>query len=141
METATQENAVLYEISFFQKAEEDDTVKKAIVAAGGAVLEEKPMVKVRFSYPIKKETQGFMGIVRFRMEGDALPALSGALNLEKEILRFMVTRSEHGGEVVTDEEKGKRRMQRKTSLREPKKGFAAALSNEALEKKIEEISQ
>lgn len=142
METTLQEDILVYEISFFQKMEEDEQVKKAITANGGVVLEEKPIVKVRFAYPIEKESQGFMGVIRFRMSGPSLSALSSALGLEKELFRFMITRTDRAGETVTDEEKGRRRMQRRSPSREPKKTFGAtALSNEALEKKIEEISQ
>ncbi|KKT92360.1 MAG: 30S ribosomal protein S6 [Candidatus Jorgensenbacteria bacterium GW2011_GWA2_45_13] len=142
METTTQENELVYEISFFQRTEEDECVKKAITVNHGVVLEERPIVKVRFAYPIEKESQGFMGIIRFRMPGEGISSFSSMLGLEKGLLRFMVTRTDRVGETVTDEEKGRRRMQRRVPSREPKKGFTATvLSNEALEKKIEEISQ
>lgn len=143
METILQDNATVYEISFFQRVEESEPIKRAIAAQGGVVLEEKPAVKVRFAYPVKKEAQGFMGIIRFRVPGEKLSRLSSTLGLEKGILRFLITRANNVGETVTGEEKGKRRSQRKSSTRnKSKKGFAAAaLSNEALEKKIEEISQ
>ena len=76
------------------------------------------------------------------MPGEGISSFSSMLGLEKGLLRFMVTRTDRVGETVTDEEKGRRRMQRRVPSREPKKGFTATvLSNEALEKKIEEISQ
>lgn len=145
--TTTQEkNAGTYEISFIQKSEDDRSVIDAIRSFGGAVIEEQQLTKIRSAYPLKKETQGFLGIIQFSMEPDATNRFIASLELNEDILRSMVHRvSGNKKEFSGRPQIGFRgRMQSRKGIPQRRYDDSSApqpLSNEALEKKIEEILQ
>jgi len=133
----------LYEIAFYTKAESAAPVARAITTEGGAIVEERAFEKVRLEFPIKKEHYAFMGAVRVSLPTAAVASVVRALSLAPEILRYLITEI---SEAASGSEAGDR--DRKPAMRPrvpsvsrigPKE--PAILTNEAIERKIEEISQ
>lgn len=139
----TEENKSLYEISFIQEGEHEGIPKKVIEKHGGQVVEDKPLVRIRFAYPIKKQTQGFFGVMRFCVDPLKVGMIDADLKFEKEVLRAIIVQfSEKDKNEEAALEGQENRMRRGKFVRtERKPGYEPALSNEALEKKIEEILQ
>lgn len=137
-----------YEIGFLAEGEEGSReVKDAIRKAEGVLEEEGPLQKIALAYPIKKRESADFRYIRF----SALPA--GAVALAKElrsassVLRFLVisltTSEEKGAERTEGADKRPRRSfeSRPAADRPTGEPSASPLTNEVLEKKIEEILQ
>lgn len=141
--TNTEENKSLYEISFIQEGENEGIPKKVIEKHGGQIVEDKPLVRIRFAYPIKKQTQGFFGVMRFCIDPLKVGLIDADLKFEKEVLRAIIVQfSEKDKNEEAALEGQENRLRRGKFVRtERKPGYEPALSNEALEKKIEEILQ
>jgi ribosomal protein S6 len=141
--TNTEENKSLYEISFIQEGENEGVPKKVIEKHGGQIVEDKPLVRIRFAYPIKKQTQGFFGVMRFCIDPLKVGLIDADLKFEKEVLRAIIVQfSEKDKNEEAALEGQENRLRRGKFVRtERKPGYEPALSNEALEKKIEEILQ
>lgn len=145
--TKTEEkNIGAYEISFIQKSEENKTVADLLKSFGGEIIDERQMMKIRSAYPIKKEKFGFLGVIRFSMGRDAVNRFISSLKLNNDILRSMVGNVGVGEkEFIEKPQTGFRgRAQSKRSVvrrRYVDSQATPVLSNEALEKKIEEILQ
>lgn len=140
----TEDNSVLYEMSFIQEPEEESVPKESIEKFSGKILEDRPLMKIRFAYPIKKQTQGFLGFIKFAAEPERIVSINADLNLEKRVLRCMISRfSEKNEEEGSLDGIQDGRVRRGRFVRGEKKttGYEPPLSNEALEKKIEEILQ
>lgn len=131
-----------YDISFIQKSEDSTVVRTLIEKHGGAILNERSPVKLRLSYPIKKETQGFLGTIECTLPGEALARLSSDAKLDHDILRFIVgVQKEIKESHRRDSEERAPKKKKIGAVLKPKGGFSAALSNEALQEKLEEILQ
>lgn len=143
-EITTRQNGA-YEVSFLQRTEEGSAIKRLVTALGGTVLRERPITKVRLAYKVKKEPTAFFGITKFEMPGEHIRDLRAALRLEADVLRALVIHAKEGEEgqaaMQRSESGERRRPMKRVPGREVKSGFAPALSNEAIEKKIEEILQ
>lgn len=140
-----EEIANVYEISFIQETEEGNIAKSIIEKHGGVVLEDKPFIKIRFAYPIAKQTQGFLGVMKFTTIQGTLALITNDLRLEKGILRHFVTRFSEKNTKEKEIQEGiqETRAKRGKFVRGERKSdeYNRVLSNEALEKKIEEILQ
>jgi ribosomal protein S6 len=131
----------MYEISFILKEENMAPVRKVFSGRGVDVSGEGELRKVRMAYPIKKNEYGFFGSFEFETASENLDKIFGDLKLEEGVLRYMVIRAE--------EMKAKRKETKKTPevaslagrVDEPKHRPESVLTNEELEKKIEEILQ
>ena len=129
-----------YEITFFTKEENSTPVKEAVAAHHGEVMDERPFEKVRFEFPIAKESFAFLGILRTTFPPEEIQPLSLTLSrLSPRVLRFLVTS-------VTLPKEGKREEAKLLERKRPPAPRAlssepAILTNEAIEKKIEEILQ
>lgn len=129
-----------YEITFYTKVEDAAPVKAAVAASGGEVLEERPFEKVRLEFPIKKESYAFMGVLQVLLRPETVSLVARALAHAPGVLRGLITASVP----APTEERGveKRPIERKRPPaprvvpQEP-----SILTNEAIEKKIEEILQ
>lgn len=130
----------MYEITFVLKEEDASSVKKIFSGQGIEVQAESEIRKIRLAYPIKKNEYGFLGSFRFEAGSENLEKISAALKLEKELLRWMVSRFEEKRAGTRDD----RTFQPPAVYRkqeEAKRRPEAVLTNEELEKKIEEILQ
>lgn len=144
MEISTEKEKNTYEISFIQVSEDAALFKKLLEKHGGVLLSERPIVKVRLAYAIKKNAQGFFNSVVCAVDSDVVDKLFSELNSEKDILRATIKKVDDIEKKERKESRGvgRRETGRKTVFtKDAKKPFSQVLSNEALEKKIEEILQ
>jgi len=128
-----------YEIAFLSKDEQGaQEVLKAVKKLEGELIFEGPFEKTALTYKIKKQTTAFFGYVHATLKPESIKDLDHNLRINPDILRFLI--------VTPPFVKTKARPLYKPSPKtepEPKeprpKAAPIPLSNEALEKKIEEI--
>jgi ribosomal protein S6 len=136
-----------YELTFWLKDEDASPVKNVLQKRGAEISAEKPLAKFRLSYPIKKETNAVLGSVAFTMAPTAIAGLTAELNAVPGVLRFVVSAvSERKNDSAPVAEgtavpaaRGRGGFFRRERMETKPAG--EVLTNEALEKKIEEISQ
>ncbi|MBI2278908.1 MAG: 30S ribosomal protein S6 [Candidatus Brennerbacteria bacterium] len=127
-----------YEIAFYSREENAAPVKTAVGAHRGELVEEKPFEKVRFEFKIAKESFAFMGTLRVALPPEEIESLSRALSLAAGILRFLITVPPR----LENEEQQKNPMEsRRPAPPRIIPPVSAVLTNEEIEKKIEEILQ
>lgn len=129
-----------YEVGFLVREESKAReVVDAVKAAGGEVTLEGPVNRIRLAYQIDKQTEALFGFTQFMMDPAAAKALEKALTMNPDVLRFLI--------LTPPPLKEKPRKPREAMPRPASKPYpsrapeAPTLSNEALEKKIEEILQ
>jgi len=133
-----------YEIAFLVKSEEDqEGIIKILRNFQLPVIDGDRISKIKLAYPIKKENFAYSGYLHFSGSPQDIGNLTESLKNEPKILRFSVITQP----IVKKDE---RRVVERVSSRQtqeaapqlPKKTpRTEALSNEALEKKLEEILQ
>ena len=77
-----------------------DTIKSHITKAGGQIFDEEQAQRFDLAYEIAKYMEGrnrrfssaYFGWVRFRLEASELAHVTEALDITKELLRFMVVK-------------------------------------------------
>ncbi len=143
--TVIEDNSSLYEMIFMQEDEAKSLPVNIIEKHGGKILEDRPLVKVRFSYPIKKKTMGFFGVIRFSADAEKISLINADMKFQEGIHRFMTSKfieSQNAGlnENSDRDQRGRRSRFARPAEKKPE-GYVPVLSNEALEKKIEEILQ
>ncbi|MFH1193109.1 MAG: 30S ribosomal protein S6 [Candidatus Jorgensenbacteria bacterium] len=141
MESETNiETTPRFEISYLEREEGTGGLRAAIERNHGRVIAEKPLEKVRLAYPIRKHPYAFLGCIEFSMEPSLLAEFRAELNLNSEVLRILLHRATRP-EASTASESPK--FDATPRVRPPRparpKADPAILTNEALEKKIEEI--
>lgn len=129
----------MYELTVVTKEESLDPVREILRSRGLEILSEEAPKKLHLYYPIKKERYGFLGILKFEGTPEGVANLSADLNLKEGVLRILITRAKEikGGEGEVPVKPTARREPRRTEA--PTRPTEAALTNEELEKKIEEI--
>ncbi|MGC9610824.1 MAG: 30S ribosomal protein S6 [Minisyncoccia bacterium] len=134
-----------YEIAFWVKDENDKPVKDILKKRGAEVMKEKPILKMRLAFPIRKENFAFLGTIVFSAGPEVVDALKADLNLEGAILRYFLRRAKKdalvekpAGENIEGQSRERKPFFR---FRNEVKKVDGVLTNEALEKKIEEILQ
>ena len=151
-----------YEIAFLVKSEEDqEGIRKILRNFQLPVIDGDRISKIKLAYPIKKENFAYSGYLHFSGSPQDIGNLTESLKNEPKILRFSVITqpiiSARGacptvrrGSVLVGGKKDEHRVVERVSSRQtqeaapqlPKKTpRTEALSNEALEKKLEEILQ
>lgn len=129
-----------YEVGFLVREETNDPVKNILQKSKAAVYEEGPLTKVALAYPIKKEKLAFFGYCRFSGSPDAAAAIQEALKFEPAVLRtIFIKLSSNASKTPKAMPAEDRRMLRRREVEPRKEGAENGLSNEDLEKKIEEI--
>lgn len=131
-----------YEVSFLVKSEEQSqSVVKVLHRYGAEITSEGQLSKARLAYPIKKETLAYFGYLWFMSEPSAIPQIESDLRLSKDILRYII--------VTPPVKKTLRERQEAQESEKPAPPAPAPVSveprkeltNEDLEKKLEEILQ
>lgn len=138
-----------YELAFVIKSEDVSVIAKLLANGGFAVLTENPLEKIQLAYPIKKEDYAYFGCCHFEGEPAAIKNLRADLKLNSEILRYLIItppfikkpawrKSE--SDTAPQEAKTIPPIERQ-AVSTGKQALPAEsiLTNEALEKKIEEI--
>jgi ribosomal protein S6 len=144
-----------YEIAYLARTEEDAAHIVALVReageatsssqGSGGVKEERSAAKIKLAYEIDKETDAYFGVLRAELLPAAAKGLEETLRMDKRVLRSMVIvvdikGMKKGSDVPHGEGASPRPSFRPSPIR-PSEPRTAPLSNEALEKKIEEILQ
>lgn len=140
-----------YELAFLLKSDQDyKEISKSINDAEVKISAEGQMTKIKLAYPIKKESFAYFGYLYLTSNTQNIKKLSEALRSNLKILRFLIFIKP----LVKPAEAGKAsrvRLSREPSeyIKMPEIAFRPAapttpsrsqnLSNEALEKKLEEI--
>lgn len=129
-----------YELSFVTQSEDAASVKALLAKHNAKILNERPISKIQLAYKIEKQGYGFMSTTEFLADAQSVVALRKDIQLEKDILRGIVIKLKEAktSEAGTEEKSAGKGPTGPQKLRNM---FGAVLSNEALEKKIEEILQ
>ena len=141
-----------YELAVLVKNEEDLTPVTTLVRQHNAEISTEPRAKrLALAYEIKKNKEAVFAYCNFHALPEDAKALEHDLNTKAEVIRFMIIASPAPAQPTTGEMPGapaagapKRRtrtMRTGTGATEGKPTTPKPLSNEALEKKIEEILQ
>ncbi len=145
------EEAKNYEIAFLAKSEEErKEIINILEQHKFSIIGEGQVSRIKLAYPIKKENFAYFGYLHFSGEPASVVKLTEKLKTNSKILRFSVV-----PQIVPEKEEEGRsfREQRPTRPEHPieseafkptsqpakKPAKVEALSNEALEKKLEEI--
>jgi ribosomal protein S6 len=147
-----------YELAVLVKTEEDLTSVVALVRQHNGEMSAEPRAKkLALAYPIKGITEAIFAYGNFHALPSDAKELEHDLNIKPEVIRFLMIASPAPAESL-DRERERQPMapgampsQRRTRVMRPSSPSGAAsdmkpsapqpLSNEALEKKIEEILQ
>lgn len=129
-----------YELGFLVKEENNEPVKNILQKNNAAVYEEGALTKVLLTYPIKKEKMAFFSYCRFTGLPEVAAAIQEALKFEPAVLRSIFIKLPNN---VSKTSKTmpveNRRVMRRREAEPKKEAGEGGLSNEDLEKKIEEI--
>ena len=142
------EEKYFYELSLFLSSnlnEEEvenkfNSLIKEIENLNGQILETNLPRLELLAYPIKKETSGYFGVVKFKIEAENLNELKKKIGLIPEILRFSLFKHEEFSQKPQKE----RILKEKHYKTIPKKEKSAleekaAVSLDELEQKLNEI--
>ena len=126
----------MYELTAFVRSEESSAVKNFLAKYHVSMIEERSFVKTHLSYPVKKEHFAFQGVWYFTAPQGIVASLENDLNLESQVLRFIIRSVTHvGGKPDADRTSGLNREARRLNVsREGRKPEGQALTNEAREK-------
>jgi len=143
-----------YELALLLNGEDDLAGMIKLVGTHNAESLSEPRAKrLQLAYEIKKHTEAVFVYFTFKMFGDDMKALEHELNTHPDVLRFMVIASPAPAERTATSAMPPREERRPRSnsynaapaaapSETPKSAAPSKpLSNEALEKKIEEILQ
>ncbi len=129
----------MYEISFILKEEDASPVGKIFSGHGVEVQAGGEIRKIRLAYPIKKSEYGFLGSFRFEAGPEILEKIFKDLKLEKSLFRYMVAKFEDRKIGAREDGRISQPVAVYKKLDELKRYPDPVLTNEELEKKIEEI--
>jgi ribosomal protein S6 len=138
-----------YEVSYLLRDEDASLVRTVVSKYEGEVVREASPQKVRLAYPIGDAGYAFLGSVVFRVLPATLGRMERDLCSAESVLRCVVTapyvRRESMPRPFPQEEalpeSGVQAPRRAAPDRTPAPTSPGVLTNEALEKKIEEILQ
>ncbi|MBI4991824.1 MAG: 30S ribosomal protein S6 [Candidatus Harrisonbacteria bacterium] len=133
-----------YELSFLLKSRDSlNTLETAFVQSEAEVLYTGSVVETRLAYPIKKYNQALFGYFHFRALPENAEKLAKILNLNSALLRFLIvtppiTKNVGRQRGLAESSKLRPRPADATAAVDSSKS-SGALTNEALEEKLEEI--
>ena len=113
------------------------------VRHSGSVVHTEVLRKISLAYPIKKETVGFFGVSYVMLEPSAIHEIEQEAKLDQEVLRMLVVaepiRMRQQEAVTRDQEEGYVPSRSTGGTSTPATQSQKAVTNEELEKKLEEI--
>ncbi len=136
-------NEKIYEITALLRDEDFSPVRQLLETYAARIMEERPLEKTHLSYPILKERFVFQGVCYFTMPEASVARLQNDLRFASGVLRSMVRSVKRVG-AKSGANRGlglHREAGRLSGSREGRRSEGQVLTNEALEKKIEEILQ
>ncbi|MDI6734197.1 MAG: 30S ribosomal protein S6 [Patescibacteria group bacterium] len=128
-----------YELTFVSFVEAGIKIKQIIEESGGIVLFEKELQKIRLAYPVKKQQYGFLGVVEFKTKPDLIGLTLKALKSKTDTIRYLICNKELKNDFVNQGRERFKKERARILPRVAKKQADVSLTNEAIEKKIEEI--
>lgn len=140
-----------YEIGFLTTAEEcKNEIINALKNHQAEIFNDGGVSQIKLAYPVKKETSAFFGYIQFSAAPDIIKNFKETLKLNSKILRFIIINSLVVGKVFSAKggfsnqaEKQQIPLEKpeikKVEIKKPKLYPQQVLSNEDLEKKLEEI--
>lgn len=149
----TEHYEILYILPMSYTEEEvkpiNQNVADIIKANDGNITKEQNLDKQKFAYPIKGQSHGYYFLYEFNLTTDKLAGLNRALQLTKEILRFIIVKKQ----IKTDEQlKHEAKIQEKIAAKREKEKTEEAkeekivkenakpkINLEDLDKKLDEI--
>ena len=134
------ENVKQYEISFLAKEEADVRHGLDLLRRHGAEITlEGSVERITLAYPITHEAGAHFGYAHFAMVAGDLPALTRDLRTSRAFIRFLVITPPFAKQAPRPSPRPRIREAVGVPAMPPERQTALPLSNEALEKKIEEI--
>lgn len=133
-----------YEIAFLvQNKGDESAIEKILLQHGVELIDKGRIQEIKLSYPIKKCRLAHFGFWRLQIKPDLIESIRQSLKLVPSVLRVLIV-------ALSDIEAGKSRKtvrKPKTTVGQnaaepvfkPDSSSVNVLSNEALEKKLEEI--
>jgi len=125
-----------------------EAVKKIVAEEGGVFEPKETTEKRRLAYAVKHETFGIYNALRFGLEDkDRFRVINKRMNLNPEVLRFIISRADELPELKSREERiaageqairRERQAEAKKIVPEPKK-VSKPSEKEDIDKKLEEI--
>lgn len=129
-----------YEISFLVKGEDGaKTVAQLVKSLGGEIELEGPVAKITLSYPIKKQESGFFGYFHFIFPPEEIKHLEHELGTSAEVLRHLIITPPFRKTEARPRQEVSRAPLKPQVQKPQESARSEALTNEDLEKKIEEI--
>ncbi len=129
----------LYELTFLLAQENSAKAREIIEKNGGKVNQEKTFAKIHLTYPILKQSYAFMGGFQFEILPSAVDKLTKNLHLDGGLIRFMISRAKSSNGVSARPTRSFVPRSASTQRLVRKPAPESSLTNEAIEKKIEEI--
>jgi ribosomal protein S6 len=129
-----------YELGYLLKEERNAEILDTVRGHGGEITLEGPLNRTHLAYQIQKEPEAYFGFVQFTMEPGKAKELEATLGLNKNVMRSIIMTPPPMKEKKRLEDVVQGPPKPMVQPREPK-AQPTILSNEALEKKIEEILQ
>ncbi|MDP3052468.1 MAG: 30S ribosomal protein S6 [bacterium] len=131
-----------YEIGFVIKTEDAAIISQSLKNRGFVVLAENPLEKIQLAYLIKKESYAYFSYSHFEGDPAAIKELKEDLKLNPEVLRYLIITPPFIKKLAWrnpafSETSGEMKFTPPVAKRSP--AIESILTNEALEKKIEEI--
>lgn len=123
-----------YELAFLVAEESGaGTIEEALASAGAEILSRAPLKNISLTYPIKKQTSAFFGCLTLRSLPEKIDEIRKTLELNQGVLRQLIITP------PIAKQESRRWSAPAPEAEPPKVGGSPILSNEALEKQIEEI--
>lgn len=125
-----------YELSYLAKTEEAaKEIGEILKSQGAEITGDTPGVKINLAYKIKKEDSAYFGYFHFSAVPGSVKQIEDALKIKSDVLRVLLITPPF----VKNKARTVAPRQRISKPIIPVEKPSAPLSNEALEKKIEEI--
>lgn len=143
-----------YEIGFLASSQEAaERVLSILSEKGAGIISRAQILRIALAYPIRSHESAHFGSIVFSANAGALPEIERTLRMSNEILRHMVIshheakesgiagRFRKQGDEIARPQEPSSQAKEPAKTRELKKREAETveLTNEALEKKLEEI--
>ncbi len=129
-----------YELSFLLKSKDAEASLETLLKQYEAEISFKgPVIETRLAYPIKKQSQAYFGYMHFQVLPENAEKIMHSLKLNAAVLRALlvtppIKRAEKAPRSSED-----RQLKAKPAEVAPVVPKNGALTNEALEEKLEEI--
>lgn len=141
----TEKDIKKYEVGFLGRTENaKDEIIKLLESYKAKIVDNGKMSMLKLAYPIKKEKSAFFGYLHFAAYPNIIKKFEDSLKLSQQILRFIMIASPINSRPFIESRAPKVRIPsseipaiKRVEVKKPK--VQVALSNEALEKKLEEI--